>query len=554
MPDQIFISYRRDDAAYVTGHINDLLRKEFGDASVFTDVDNIALGVDFRAVLDETVSQCQVLLAVIGTAWLTVRGQDGQLRLEDPADFVRIEIESALKRNIPVIPLLVSGATMPTAEDLPDSLKELAFRNGTQIRPGPDFRVDMARLAKNLQRHFDSIRTEAGDDLGTQATTIPAQDHEPKEEQSSAEAEVQGDSAAKQSGSPKSGMQVGEEERDRHRAERGMEHHELKKRWVARLWVIAIVTLAGASWYFVSGNQEKIQAVRTAIFETKKNLDTGDDVEANLLEDTASTSTEEMGPPAGLPAAATDSAGEISESDLDVDVVAGDIPEALLELDPELVPESEADTSEITDETIAAPEPDADVAGERSEQPDVLDEPVDESEASLTASDDAASDGIVDGEVVFSPGTQLKWDSSQFISEGVRLAAIGEHEDAIQHFDEAIKLGVEVAFVYKQRGASYQALGHYEEAISDYDEAIRLNSDDVNAYYKRAASYYALEDYASAIADYNAVIEFDSEYVDAYSKRADAQEALENEAESEVENAEENAEAETPDDAVITEL
>ena len=63
MPDQIFISYRRDDAAYVTGHINDLLRKEFGSESVFTDVDNIALGVDFRMVLDQSVSQCQVLLA-----------------------------------------------------------------------------------------------------------------------------------------------------------------------------------------------------------------------------------------------------------------------------------------------------------------------------------------------------------------------------------------------------------------------------------------------------------------------------------------------------------
>ena len=66
MPGQIFISYRRDDAAYVTGHINDRLREEFGAESIFTDVDSIALGVDFRAVLDDMVGQCQVLLAVIG--------------------------------------------------------------------------------------------------------------------------------------------------------------------------------------------------------------------------------------------------------------------------------------------------------------------------------------------------------------------------------------------------------------------------------------------------------------------------------------------------------
>ena len=88
MSDHIFISYRQDDAAYVTGHINDLLRKEFGDESVFTDVDNIALGVDFRKVLDESVSQCKVFLAVVGDHWLTVSGQDGKPRLNDPADFV----------------------------------------------------------------------------------------------------------------------------------------------------------------------------------------------------------------------------------------------------------------------------------------------------------------------------------------------------------------------------------------------------------------------------------------------------------------------------------
>jgi tetratricopeptide (TPR) repeat protein len=530
MPDQIFISYRRDDAAYVTGHINDLLRTEFGDASVFTDVDNIALGVDFRAVLDQTVSQCQVLLAVIGTAWLTVRGQDGQLRLEDPADFVRIEIESALKRNIPVIPLLVSGATMPAADDLPDSLKELAFRNGTQIRPGPDFRVDMARLAKNLQRHFDSIRTEAGDEPGTQATTTQTRDDGLKEERSPVEVEAGSDAPAKQGGSPKTGMQVGEDERARHRAELGMEHHELKKRSGARLWLIAIVALAGASWYFVNGNQEKIQAVRTVIFDTKKNPDTGDDAEANIVDDIDSTSTEEMGPPASLSAAATDGAGEVSESDLDVNFGAGDGTGASLELVPDPVAESEPDTAEIAAEAIVAPEPEA--VGETSEAPDAVDESV----------DDSAADAQDDGEIVFSPGTQIKWDSSQFISEGVRLAAIGEHDDAIQYFDEAKKLGVDLAFVYKQRGASYQTLGRYEEAIGDYDEAVRLNSDDVNAYYRRAASYYALQDYAAAIADYDAVIEFDSEFVDAYSRRAVAQEALD------------NAEAETLDDAVITEL
>ena len=90
MPGQIFISYRRNDAAYVTGHINDRLCKEFGPESIFTDVDNIALGVDFRSVLDEKVGQCQILLAVIGDHWLKAKNQEGKLRLHDPTFYVGI--------------------------------------------------------------------------------------------------------------------------------------------------------------------------------------------------------------------------------------------------------------------------------------------------------------------------------------------------------------------------------------------------------------------------------------------------------------------------------
>ena len=113
--DHIFISYRREDAADVTGRINDRLRQHFGDEAVFTDVDKIPIGEDFRVHLDEKVSQCIVFLAVIGKNWLTAAGHKGRSGLHDPTDYVRIELESALRRNIPVIPLLVSqsGLMMP---------------------------------------------------------------------------------------------------------------------------------------------------------------------------------------------------------------------------------------------------------------------------------------------------------------------------------------------------------------------------------------------------------------------------------------------------------
>src|SRR6476659_10190381 len=103
---QVFISYRRDDSADVTGRIYDRLAQKYGAANVVMDVDSIPLGVDFREFLGSAVGRCRVLLAVIGPQWLPILAR----RREAPLDFVRLEIEAALERRIPVIPALVSGA------------------------------------------------------------------------------------------------------------------------------------------------------------------------------------------------------------------------------------------------------------------------------------------------------------------------------------------------------------------------------------------------------------------------------------------------------------
>ncbi|CUS32972.1 hypothetical protein COMA1_10912 [Candidatus Nitrospira nitrosa] len=146
---KILISYRREDSADVTGRIYDRLIQVFPQ-SVFRDVDSIPLGIDFRTYLDEQVAKCDVFLAVIGRDWLRGKGRKGKSRLEDPGDYVRIEIESALKRQIPVIPLLVSGAKMPPAERLPASIQGVSYRNGIVVRPDPDFHKDMDRLLAKL--------------------------------------------------------------------------------------------------------------------------------------------------------------------------------------------------------------------------------------------------------------------------------------------------------------------------------------------------------------------------------------------------------------------
>ena len=102
------------------------------------DVDSIPLGVDFRTYLDVQVAKCHVFLAVIGRDWVGKRGGKGKSRLDDPKDFVRIEIESALKRGIPVVPVLVRGASIPAAERLPASIQDLSYRNGIAILAGQD--------------------------------------------------------------------------------------------------------------------------------------------------------------------------------------------------------------------------------------------------------------------------------------------------------------------------------------------------------------------------------------------------------------------------------
>ncbi len=156
----IFISYRRSDSADNAGRIYDRLVEEFGEDPIFKDVDSIPLGSDFKEYLNQKVSECNVLLAIIGDRWVDASDATGKRRLEDPDDFVRVEIESALEKGIPVIPLLVRGAQMPVEENLPPSLRKLVYRNGLQIRPDPDFHHDMDRLVSALDKYIRYGRRE----------------------------------------------------------------------------------------------------------------------------------------------------------------------------------------------------------------------------------------------------------------------------------------------------------------------------------------------------------------------------------------------------------
>jgi hypothetical protein len=155
---RITISYRREDSGAITGRIFDRLVGHYGRGAIFRDIDNIPLGVDFREHVGHALGSSDIVLAIIGPRWVGAR-ESGN-RLSDNADPVRLEIEAALQKSIPLIPVLVLGATMPQVDDLPESLKNLAYRNAIEIDTGQDFDVHISRLIRAMD---DMLRLPAQD-------------------------------------------------------------------------------------------------------------------------------------------------------------------------------------------------------------------------------------------------------------------------------------------------------------------------------------------------------------------------------------------------------
>jgi formylglycine-generating enzyme required for sulfatase activity len=165
MAGKLFISYRRDDGAGHAGRVRDRLEREFGADLLFMDVDAVPLGLNFVKVLRDEVAKCDVLLAVIGPNWGDLLDKHGHRRLDDPSDFVRIEIAAALLRDIPVIPVLLDGAEVPKAENLPDELRELAVRNGLYLHHA-SFHSDLDRLVAGLRGPLGGTVGPAGQRIG----------------------------------------------------------------------------------------------------------------------------------------------------------------------------------------------------------------------------------------------------------------------------------------------------------------------------------------------------------------------------------------------------
>ena len=155
----VFISYRRADSDYPAGWLFDRLAEHFGRGRVFKDVDSLEPGDDFAQVITAAVSSCSALVAVIGGRWLTITDEHGRRRLDNPEDFVRLEIEAALTRGVRVIPVLVNGASMPRSADLPPSLQLLARRQAVELSP---YRFDTSALVRVLNHTVSGTPGSAG--------------------------------------------------------------------------------------------------------------------------------------------------------------------------------------------------------------------------------------------------------------------------------------------------------------------------------------------------------------------------------------------------------
>ena len=172
----VFLNYRRGDSEGQARALFVELTRLLGKDSVFMDVDSIALGRDFRTILQERLGSCDVMVSLIGPDWLDAADPSGNRRLESPTDFVRQEIAAALKRNIPVIPVLVQGARMPESERLPDDLRDLPYRNGFELGHSTwesDVAVMVKRLGLQEQRPAASSSPSTMHEAPDQGSAIP---------------------------------------------------------------------------------------------------------------------------------------------------------------------------------------------------------------------------------------------------------------------------------------------------------------------------------------------------------------------------------------------
>jgi tetratricopeptide (TPR) repeat protein len=455
---KIFISYRRADSRKDASRIYDRLVQAFGVDNVFMDVnnDNIPLGRDFRGVLRESVARCDVLLALIGKSWLNITDDQGQRRLDNPNDFVRIEIESALQRDrCLVIPVTLDNAFMPGAKDLPEALKELSYKNAAVVREDPDFHPDVNRIIRALENAWPQHKASS---FFTQTPPAPnfnvylainrynsAFESRNWEQARSILNEIR----ASGEKLPRT-FNIDALERDLH-AEIALEEREHEYNVIRQM--------AKAQ----NPNAVRIGEALQVFWQSYPHYDPDNLTRFRIMK-------------------AEDffNRGEDYRKKGDYNRAIADYTEAI-RLSPQL-------TQAYNGRGISFHHGKQDY---------------DRAIAEYTEA------------IRINPHSSNSYNNRGFTYHHGKQ----DYDRAIADFNQAIRINPQNAAAYNNRGSVYTIKKNYDQAIADFTEAIRINPQHATTYYNRGNCYREKQDYDLAIADYTTAIHFNPQYANAYNHR-----------------------------------
>jgi tetratricopeptide (TPR) repeat protein len=544
---RIFINYRREDSPGIAGRLHDRLGQSFGRKTLFMDVDHIPPGVDFVTHLNNQVAACDVFLAIIGPNWLNVTNEKGERRLDATDDFVAIEIAAALARNIRVIPVLVDGARMPKAGDLPKSLKPLVRRQAIDLRH-THFGRDADALIEKIGEAFGGRPVRVGrwrvaagvvaalllfGGIGLFATDMPlslpwavqpdTREQAEKERKAAVQAEeerkaaVQAEEERKAKAAAEAEARAKAEQAEKERLAAAQAEQERKAKAAAEAEArrkseeTERQRLAGLGAEEEQRKQAEAQArARYSTLMTQGHTDINN---GNYDRAIAAFSDAMRLDPKSAPAFTN--RGVAYERKGDMDRAIADFSEAI-RLDPNYA-------LALSNRGIAYER-----KGDNDRAIADFNEAIRLDPKNVLA---FANRGIAYGKkgdtnrAIADYNEVIRLDPKNalaFANRGIAYGKKGDNDRAIADFNEAIRLDPNYALAFFNRGIAYGKKGDNDRAIADYSEAIRLNPNVAMTFNNRGFLYFKKGDTRRAIADFEEAIRLDPKSALAFCNRGNA--------------------------------
>jgi tetratricopeptide (TPR) repeat protein len=518
MTGTIFINYRREDSISTAGRLHDRLAQAFGRKNIFMDVDHIPAGVDFVAHLNSQVAACKIVLVVIGPHWLDAKDESGGRRLDNPDDFVTIEIATALARNIRVVPILVDGAGMPKARELPDSLKLLARRQAVEVRQlhfGRDAEALVERVREALNGDSVTLRLWRGKavagaaavavlllvgGIGLSWTSISVWTPWAGTREGG-NAKAQAEAQAKRKADEAEQYRLASLKAEQERQAKAQADAEAKRKMDE-----------AEQQRLASLKAEQERQARAAVeAETKRMAEQAEQQRLAALKAEQDRTRAEAEVRARYSALVTQG---------DTAINAGNYDRAIATL-------SEAIRLNANDDTLASFKRGVAYANKGDYDRAIADfnEAVrlDPKYALAFRNRGLAYERKGDhSRAIADFNEAIRLDPKYalaFYSRGITYETKGDNDQAIADFSAAIQLNPTYALAFGNRGLAYERKGSHDRAITDYNEAIRLDPKYAIAFESRGVAYGNKGDYDRAIADFNEAIRLDPKYAIAFSNR-----------------------------------